>query len=95
MIKNTQKAINESLQEVIDSTVVAKPEEKQEFDSDAFNKLDSSMQKYIMDFMDKDARQKKMVISRLKDIQKLSAIASCADELSVKAAKAKIEKLLG
>lgn len=95
MIKNTQEAIQDSLQEVIDSTVVAKPEEKQEFDSDAFNKLDSSMQKYIMDFMDKDARQKKMVISRLKDIQKLSAIASCADELSVKAAKAKIEKLLG
>ena len=43
--------------------------------------------------MSKDARSKKVVITRLKDVAKLNAIASCADELSSKAAKAKLEKL--
>lgn len=94
MIKNTQEAVKEAFQEVVDSTKIVKAEEKQEFNQDAFNKLSNEMQEYINTFMSKDARNKKMIISRLKDLEKLSAIASCTDELSVKAAKAKIEKLL-
>lgn len=94
MIKNTQEAISDSLQEVIDSTKVVKAEEKEEFNQDAFNKLSEEMQDYITSFLNKDARNRKMIISRLKDVEKLSAIASCADELSMKAARAKIEKLL-
>ena len=95
MIKNTQEAIQESLQEVIDSTKIAKAEEKPEFNKAAFDKLNPELQAYITSFMSKDARNKKMIISRLKDIEKLSAIVTCADEVSVKAAKAKIEKVLG
>ena len=94
MIKNTQEAISDSLQEVIDSTKVVKADEKEEFNQDAFNKLSEEMQDYITSFMNKDARNRKMIISRLKDVEKLSAIASCTDELSMKAARAKIEKLL-
>jgi len=95
MVKNTQKAINESLQEVIDSTKIAREEEKkEEFNQTAFDKLSQEMQDYITSFMSKDARNRKMIISRLKDVEKLSAIASCTDELSMKAARAKIEKLL-
>lgn len=94
MIKNTQEAVKEAFQEVVDSTKIVNAEEKQEFNQDAFNKLSNEMQEYINTFMSKDARNKKMIISRLKDLEKLSAIASCTDELSVKAAKAKIEKLL-
>ena len=94
MIENTQKAINESLQQVVDSTVVCKPEEKKDdFNVDAFMQLTPSLQEYIKAFMAKDARQKKMVISRLKDVEKLNAIISCTDELSVKAAQAKLAKL--
>ena len=94
MVENTQKAINETLQEVIDSTVVAKPESKDDgFNTDEFVKLSPELQQYINTFMSKDARGRKMIIARLKDITKLNAIASCADELSVKAAKAKLEKL--
>jgi len=94
MIKNTQEAIQDSLQEVIDSTKVVKADEKEEFNQDAFNKLSEEMQDYITSFLNKDARNRKMIISRLKDVEKLSAIASCTDELSMKAARAKIEKLL-
>lgn len=93
MVENTQKAINESLQEVIDSTKVCKPEEKEEFDTDAFMKLSDDMKAYINTFMSKDARGKKMIIARLKDVQKLNAIASFGDELSKKAAVAKLAKL--
>ena len=94
MVENTQKVVNEKLQEVIDSTKVCKPEEqKDEFNVDAFMKLTPSMQEYINSFMSKDARGKKMIIARLKDIEKLQAIASCTDELSVKAANAKLAKL--
>ena len=94
MIKNTQEAISDSLQEVIDSTKIMRAEEKEEFNQDAFNKLSEEMQDYITSFLNKDARNRKMIISRLKDVEKLSAIASCTDELSMKAARAKIEKLL-
>lgn len=94
MIKNTQEAISDSLQEVIDSTKIMRAEEKEDFNQDAFNKLSEEMQEYITSFLNKDARNRKMIISRLKDVEKLSAIASCTDELSMKAARAKIEKLL-
>lgn len=94
MVKNTQKAINESLQEVIDSTKVCKPEEpKDDFNTEEFVKLSPELQTYISSFMNKDARGRKMIISRLKDVEKLKAIASCTDELSIKAAKAKLAKL--
>lgn len=94
MVENTQKAINETLQEVVDSTVVAKAEVKEDgFNTEEYVKLTPELQEYISTFMSKDARNKKMVITRLKDIAKLNAIASCADELSAKAAKAKLEKL--
>lgn len=94
MVENTQKVINEKFQEVIDSTVVAKPEEsKEEFDTNAFVKLSPEMQEYLNTFMSKDARGKKMIISRLKDAEKLNVIASFADELSKKAANAKLAKL--
>lgn len=94
MVENTQKAINETLQEVVDSTVVAKAEVKEDgFNTEEYVKLTPELQEYISTFMSKDARNKKMVITRLKDIAKLNAIASCADELSSKAAKAKLEKL--
>lgn len=94
MIENTQKAINETIQEVVDSTVVAKPETKDDgFNTEEYVKLSPELQQYISTFMSKDARGRKMIIARLKDIAKLNAIASCGDELSVKAAKAKLEKL--
>lgn len=94
MVENTQKAINESLQEVIDSTKVAKAEEpKDDFDTNAFMELSDSMKTYINGFMSKDARGRKMIIARLKDVEKLQAIASCTDELSRKAANAKLAKL--
>lgn len=94
MIENTQKAINDTLQEVVESTKVAKPESKDEgFNTEEFVKLSPELQQYISTFMSKDARGRKMIITRLKDATKLNAIASCADELSVKAAKAKLEKL--
>ena len=94
MVENTQKAINETLQEVVDSTVVAKPETKDDgFNTEEYVKLTPELQQYISTFMSKDARSKKVVITRLKDVAKLNAIASCADELSSKAAKAKLEKL--
>ena len=95
MIKNTQEAVNEAFQEVIDSTKVTQAEPVDTLDETAYNKLSKEMQTYIDTFMSKDARSKKMIITRLKDIEKLSAIASCTDSLSQKAAKAKIEKLLG
>ena len=60
-----------------------------------FVELDSEMQEYIKNFMSKDARVKKMTISRCKDIAKLTAIAKCADEVSKKGALAKLEKLNG
>ena len=94
MIKNTQEVISDSLQKVIDSTKIVKADEKEDFNQDAFNKLSEEMQDYITSFLNKDARNRKMIISRLKDVEKLSAIASCTDELSMKAARAKIEKLL-
>ena len=94
MVENTQKAINETLQEVVDSTVVAKPETKDDgFNTEEYVKLTPELQQYISTFMSKDARSKKVVITRLKDVAKLNAIASCADELSSKAAKVKLEKL--
>lgn len=94
MVENTKKAMNEAFQDVIDSTVVCKSEErKDDFNVDAFMQLTPSMQEYVKAFMAKDARQKKMIISRLKDAEKLNAIISCADELSVKAAQAKLAKL--
>lgn len=94
MVENTQKAIKESLQEVVDSTVVAKAEDKKEdFNVDKFMELSPEMQEYIKAFMSKDARGKKMIIARLKDVEKLKAIASCTDELSIKAANAKLAKL--
>ena len=96
MVENTQKAINETLQEVIDSTKVAQPETKEDdFNTEEFVKLSPELQQYISTFMSKDARGRKMIIARLKDTTKLNAIASCADELSVKAAKAKLDKLNG
>jgi len=94
MVENTQKAINETLQEVVDSTVVAKPETKDDgFNTEEYVKLTPELQQYISTFMSKDARSKKVIITRLKDTAKLNAIASCADELSSKAAKVKLEKL--
>ena len=94
MVENTQKAINETLQDVIDSTKVAKAEPVDDgFNTEEFVKLTPELQQYISTFMSKDARGRKMIITRLKDVAKLNAIASCADELSVKAAKAKLEKL--
>ena len=94
MIENTQKVINEKFQEVIDSTVVAKPEEKEaNFDTDAYVALPAAMKDYINSFMGKDARNKKMIIARLKDVSKLQVIANFADELSKKAALAKLAKL--
>ena len=94
MVENTQKAINETLQEVVDSTVVAKPETKDDgFNTEEYVKLTPELQQYISTFMSKDARSKKVIITRLKDVAKLNAIASCADELSSKAAKVKLEKL--
>lgn len=94
MIENTQKAVNEKLQEVIDSTKVCEPkEEKDNFDTDAYVALTLPMKDYINSFMGKDARNKKMIISRLKDEAKLQVIANFADELSRKAAKAKLTKL--
>lgn len=94
MVENTQKAINESFQEVIDSTKVCAPkEEKDDFNTDAFMELSDPMKEYINTFMSKDNRSKKVIITRLKDVEKLKAIASCADELSRKAANAKLVKL--
>jgi len=94
MIEDTQDVITEKLQEVIDSTKVAKAEApKDDFNTTEFVKLSPELQEYISSFMSKDARGKKMIIARLKDITKLNAIIACCDELSVKAAKAKLDKL--
>ena len=49
MIENTQKAINETLQEVVDSTVVAKPETK----DDGFN-----TEEYVVDAVNSILNQK-------------------------------------
>ena len=71
MVENTQKAINETLQEVVDSTVVAKPETKDDgFNTEEYVKLTPELQQYISTFMSKDARSKKVIITRLKDTAK-------------------------
>lgn len=96
MIEDTQDVITEKLQEVVDSTKVVKVEEsKDDFNTTEFVKLSPELQEYISSFMSKDARGKKMIIARLKDITKLNAIVSCCDALSAKAAKAKLDKLNG
>lgn len=90
MMQNTAKAINETLQQAVTPKKTVKEETKQ---TASLDNLTPETRKYIEDFLAKDDRQKKMVIARLKDLEKLSAIANYADELSMKAAKVKIEKL--
>lgn len=96
MMDNTQKAINKAFQEVIDSTKIVAEENKQKevgVKEENFIKLSTELQEFISNFMNKDNRSKKLIISRLKDVEKLTAIMDCADELSSKAAKVKLDKL--
>lgn len=94
LTENTQKVVVEELKKVTN----IKPQEEgrsASMDESAFVELDPEMQQYISNFMSKDARVRKMTISRCKDVKKLTAIAKCADEVSKKGALAKLEKLNG
>lgn len=95
MVKNTQKAINDKFAEIIDSTKVIKAEKEEGIKEENFFKLSTELQEFISNFLHKDNRSKKLIISRLKDIDKLTAIKDCADEVSSKAAKAKLDKING
>ena len=95
MVENTQQAVVNELKTVSEKL---KKEVKEEgrsasIDEAAFVELEPEMQQYISNFMSKDARVRKMTISRCKDIKKLTAIAKCADDVSKKGALAKLEKL--
>ena len=96
LTNNVQKVVVEEVKKVVETTKPIKDEGRSaSMDEAAFVELDSEMQQYISNFMSKDARVKKMTISRCKDIKKLEAIAKCADEISKKGALAKLEKLNG
>lgn len=92
LVENTQKVVAEEISNIAKS--VKKDEGRAAtIDETAFVELSEDMQEYIKTFMSKDSRVRKMTISRCKDIQKLTAIAKCADEVSKKGALAKLEKL--
>ena len=92
LVENTQKVVAEEISNIAKS--VKKDEGRAAtIEETAFVQLSEDMQEYIKNFMSKDARVRKMTISRCKDIQKLTAIAKCADEVSKKGALAKLEKL--
>lgn len=96
LTNNVQKVVVEEVKKVVENTKPTKDEGRSaSLDEAAFVELDSEMQQYISNFMSKDARVKKMTISRCKDVKKLEAIAKCADEISKKGALAKLEKLNG
>lgn len=95
LVENTQKIVSAELKKVADSVKKESNDEGRAatVDEAAFVELSEDMQEYVKNFMSKDSRVKKMTISRCKDIQKLTAIAKCADEVSRKGALAKLEKL--
>lgn len=95
LVANTQEVVANEFKNLAQNI---KKEEKQEgrsasVDEAAFVELEPEMQEYIKTFMAKDARNKKVAITKCKDIKKLNAIAKCADEVSKKGALAKLEKL--
>lgn len=92
-IENTAKVINEEIKNIAPVKETKNEGRSATIDEAAFVELSEDMQQYIANFMSKDARVKKMTISRCKDIAKLTAIAKCADEVSKKGALAKLEKL--
>lgn len=97
LAENTQEAITKEIKKVSE-TIKSKEDKKvvgktATIDQTAFVELSSELQEYIKEFMTKDSRVKKIVISKCKDIDKLTAISKCADDLSMKAAKTKLEKL--
>lgn len=98
MAENVQEEVTKELKKVAD--VIKSEKDKKEsksreaeIDEMAFVELSSEMQQFISSFMEKDSRSKKMVIARCKDVEKLQAIAKCGDNLSKKAALAKLGKL--
>lgn len=96
MIENTQKAVSEELKKVVKVAEEAtKKETSKEADMDeaAFAELKPELQEFIGKFMTNDSRVKKMTIARCKDVEKLNAIVKFGDEMSKKAALAKLEKL--
>ena len=95
LVENTQEAVANEFKNIAQNI---KKEVKEEgrsasIDEAAFVELEPELQQYVTNFMSKDARVKKMTISRCKDIKKLTAIAKCADDVSKKGALAKLEKL--
>ena len=95
LTENTHKVVAQEIKKVAETVTPKQEGRSASVDESAFVELDPEMQQYISNFMSKDARVKKMTISRCKDIAKLTAIAKCADEVSKKGALAKLEKLNG
>lgn len=95
LVENTQQAVVSELKNVAQNITKEVKEEGRSasFDEAAFVELEPKLQEYIKVFMAKDARSKKVAITKCKDIKKLTAIAKCADEVSKKGALAKLEKL--
>lgn len=92
MTENVDKAIQDQLK-VVSETVQSNKKQQEQLSEEEINnfvKLSEEMQDYIKSFMQKDSRSKKMVIARCKDVEKLKAISLCADDLSKKAALAKL-----
>lgn len=95
LIKNTGEAVQKEVKKLAERLKPAKKEESRSAQPDeaAFVNLSEDLQQYITDFMSKDSRNKKLIISRLKDTNKLKAIITCGDDMSKQAAKSRLEKL--
>ena len=97
MMKDTQKAISNEFEKVAKVVKSTKKEESREasIDEVAFAELKPELQEFVNKFMTNDSRVKKMTITRCKDVEKLNAIVKFGDDMSKKAALAKLEKLNG
>ena len=95
MMKDTQKAISNEFEKVAKVVKSTKKEESREasIDEVAFAELKPELQEFVNKFMTNDSRVKKMTITRCKDVEKLNAIVKFGDDMSKKAALAKLEKL--
>lgn len=87
--KDTSKEVTKKLASVLKKPEV-KSEEKHEVD---LNKIPEKHQEWFSNFLAKDDRKKKMAISACNDVEKLMLIIQNCDELTVKLATTKLQKL--